>query len=94
MNTLHAVAEAILLTYKGEVSTEMWRNDGELNTLLERRILSRKDDAKYIRLTRLIKKRVKILRNEKSRLEVEEINDKASRRQGEQLYRLFKSHNI
>ena len=64
VNTLHAAAEAILPACKAEVSKEMWQNDGELNTLLKR-ILSRKDDAEYIRLTRLVKKRVKFLRNEK-----------------------------
>ena len=91
VNTLHAAAEAILPACKAEGSKEMWRNDGELNTLLKQRILSRKDDAEYIRLTRLVKKRVKFLRNEKIRLEAQEINDKATRRQVEQLYRLFKS---
>ena len=55
VNTLHAAAKAILPTCKAEVSKEMWRNDGELNTLLKQRILSRKEDAEYIRLTRLIK---------------------------------------
>ena len=54
----------------------MWRNDGELNTLLKQRLLSRKDDSEYIRLTRLVKKRVKFLRSEKIRLEAQEINDK------------------
>ena len=42
-------------------------------------------------MTRLIKKRVKFLRNEKIRFEAQEINNKASRKQVEQLYRLFKS---
>ena len=65
--------------------------DGELNTLLKQRILSRKDDAEHIRLIRLIKKRLKFLRNEKIRFEAQEINDKASRKEVEQLYRLFKS---
>ena len=40
-----------------------------------------------------MKKRVKYLRNKKLHLEAQEINDYASRRQVEKLYRSFKSEN-
>ena len=45
------------------------------------------------RLTRLIKKRVNILRNNKFAKEASEINEFASRRKVEELYRSFKSDN-
>ena len=72
---------------------ETWKNDEILNTLLNDRMILQKRTLEYTRLTRLIKKRVNILRNNKFAKEASEINEFASRRKVEELYRSFKSDN-
>lgn len=72
---------------------ETWKNDEILNKLLNDRMILQKRTLEYTRLTRLIKKRVNILRNNKFAKEASEINEFASRRKVEELYRSFKSDN-
>ena len=62
-------------------------------TSLLLRVNARKNNDEYIRLTKLLKNRVKYLRNKKLHLKAQEINDYASRRQVEKLYRSCKSEN-
>lgn len=70
---------------------QIWKNDKELNDLMKDRVkLGFKSDA-YKLVTKKIKKRVGILRNEKLKSEAEEVNDLASRREVEQLYKSIKN---
>ena len=72
---------------------ETWKNDSQLNKLLNERVVLQKNSVTYKRLSRLIKKRVNVLRNERISQEANEINEYANRRKIEDLYRSFKSDN-
>ena len=62
-----------------------------LNDLLKRRAQFDNQSLKHKISSKKIKKRVGQLRNEKLRIEAEEINDYASKRQVEELYRTIKA---
>ena len=70
---------------------ETWKKDSQLNKLLNERVVLQKNSVTYKRLSRLIKKRVNVLRNERISQEANEINEYANRRKIEDLYRSFKS---
>ena len=72
---------------------EIWKDDTEFNKLITLRHQFKVNDIKYKEVTRAIKKRVIHLRNEKLQREANEINENASRRQVEQLYRSMKDGN-
>ena len=72
---------------------EIWKEDAELNTLLEQRRNSN-SDHEHKDITREIKKRVKYLRNQKYEQEAKEINEHASKRDIEQLFRTFKAKKV
>ena len=52
-----------------------------------------KGDGEYKRVTGMIKKRVKFLRNEKLANKAKEVNEYANRKNVEELYRSFKADN-
>ena len=78
---------------------EIWKNDKELNILLNQRLETEKKSTEYKLLTKKIKTRVNLLRNYKLRQEAEQINEYANRKKVEELYRNMKSdgstfHNV
>ena len=76
---------------KTEKECELWKNDSLLNKLLAERAKAPSESSSYSIVTKMIKKRVSWLRNEKLREEAEEINEHASKREIEELFRSMKS---
>lgn len=74
-------------------SKDIWKDDIEFNNLISQRQNLHKDDIAYKKLTKAIKKRTTHLRNEKLQREAENINEYASRKQVEDLYRNMKIGN-
>ena len=72
-------------------NNESFKNDEQLNILLETRSSLPKGTFAYKKATKSIKKRVHYLRNQKLRQEAESINQHATRRQTEELFRQVKS---
>ena len=70
---------------------EIWKLDTEFNALLNQRKQHKFGTPQYKMLTKSIKKRIVRLRNEKLKREADEINEHASRRKVEELYRCIKS---
>ena len=71
--------------------TETWKNDDKLNAFLKERQSIEQKSETYKALTKKIKTRVKFLRNERLSLEANAINENATRRDVEELYRRMKS---
>ena len=69
----------------------MWRNDKDLNRLVDERSRFQKGSDLYIRHTKLIKKQVSKARNDYLKTYAEEINTLSSKKETEQLCRLFKN---
>jgi len=91
---LASAAESIVPKQKKKSNVnEMWKNDAILNSLLERRRATVNASEDYKTYTKLIKKRVLRLKNEKLEIEAQEINSFATKKQVENLYRSFKSDN-
>ena len=65
---------------------EIWKEDKELNKLLQNREVTEKHSNSYKRLSKEIRKRVNILKNMKLKQEADEINENASRREIAELY--------
>lgn len=76
---------------KAETTKEIWKDDELLNILLLERGKSQRGSQIYRTLTKKIKKRVNKLRNDKMKQEAEEINQFATNREVEELFRSFKS---
>lgn len=76
---------------KRQTVREIWKNDEEFNNLLQLRSTQNKNTADYNETTKKIKKRVRYLRNMKMAAEAQEIEQFATRKQIDQLYRTFKT---
>ena len=72
---------------------QLWKEDAELNSLLEERTTLSTTSHRHKEITKQIKRRVKRLRNEKLRVEADEVNNHANKRQIEELFRSIKSDN-
>ena len=88
-----AANETIPIKQKSEKNEEIFKNDKDLNTLLNSRSSLTKGTEAYKKATKLIKKRVQFIRNQKLRREAELINQHATRRETEELFRNMKSDN-
>ena len=94
INCLQKAAENTLPKKgKSRNGKEIWKNDKCLNNLLKERKSQKRDNQTFKTLTRQIKKRVRQLRNEKLAKEANEINELATNRKVQELYRSFKSDN-
>lgn len=82
--------ETIPIKQKSEKNEEIFKNDEPLNTLLNSRSSLTKGTEAYKKATKLIKKRVQFIRNQKLRREAELINQHATRRETEELFRNMK----
>ena len=88
-----AAKESIKVTKKQCTNNELWKNDALMNKLLvERKPLTR-NSFDYKRITKEIKTRVNQLRNEKLANEATKINEYATQKEVEQLYKSFKDEN-
>ena len=72
---------------------EMWKYDEYLNTLIDQRKQTTRNSVEFKNVTKQIKCRVKYLNNEKCSKEAASINEYATRRQIDELFRKFKSDN-
>ena len=72
---------------------ETWKDDEQLNQLINQRNEFQRGSDEYKVVTKAIKRRVNYLRNEKLEREANDLNEYASRREVEQLYSSFKSDN-
>ena len=76
---------------KCQRENEVWKNDKTLNKLLEARSKLTRNTQPYISVTKKVKKQVRFLCNEKIRVEAEEINNHATKREIEELFRNIKT---
>ena len=76
---------------KAEATKEIWKDDELMNILLLERGKSQRGSQIYRTLTKKIKKRVNKLCSDKLKQEAEEINQFATNREVEELFRSFKS---
>ena len=72
---------------------EIWKDDLELNILLDRRKLCGIGTGEFKNTTKLIKSRVRILKNEKFKQKAVEIDEYTKHHQVDELYKSFKSDN-
>ena len=94
IKTLNSAAQATLPNKrKNNKTNETWKDDIDLNALLSERSVTAHGSVDFKRLTKLIKRRVNHLRNEKIKAEADIINEHANRKEVEQLFRKFKSDN-
>ena len=89
--TLNTVAEATIPKVSKTITVETWKDDAELNSLLNDRHAYIMRSEEHRQLTKKIKKRVKHLRNERLQREAEEMNEFANRRKIEELYKKMKA---
>ena len=94
ISVMQTAAETTLPKLKHKNNNkQIWKNDTQLNDLLNQRDhLVRSSDA-FKLCTKEIKKRVKFLNNEKATKEANSINEYATRRKVDELFRQFKSDN-
>ena len=79
--------ETLSVKQRQNKTNEVFKSDHHLNRMLEERSTQTKDCEAYKSTTKKIKKHVKDIRNQKLRLDVEQINHHATRREIEELFR-------
>lgn len=84
-------AESLPIKQRNPNNNEIFKDDETLNKLLERRSMHSKGTQAHKSVTKMIKKRVKFIRNQKLLLEAEQINHHATRRETEELFRKMKA---
>ena len=81
-----------VLPNKNKISIrQVWKDDQDLNKLLEERSKTEKASIAYKKVTKSIKSRIRKLKNEKLRAEAEELNNYAEKREIERLFKSFKN---
>ena len=93
VKALNAAARISLPPKTVKCAQEIWKDDDELNRILQERSTLPRNSDQHKQLTKLIKKRVRYLRNQKMKTEADEINQYANKRQIENLFRAFKDDN-
>ena len=78
---------------KKNTDRQLWKNDAELNQLIQERTNLHIGSQQYKNITQNIKKRVNWLQNKKPRIEAEEINEYANNRQIKELFKSMKADN-
>ena len=86
----NAAAEVLPNQSKRNIK-QIWKDDKDLNNLLDERAKVVNASVEYQKITKLIKSRIRKLKNEKMRVEAEELNSYATKREIEALYKTFKS---
>ena len=90
VSSLKTAASEVLPNKTKTCIRQVWKDDQDLNSLLEERALTEKASIAYKKLTKSIKSRIMKLRNDKMRSEAEEINNFATKREIERLFKSFK----
>lgn len=90
---LQVAARKVLPSRKVNGEADLWKDDKEFNKLLNERMIIPRNSDKYKDITKLIKKRITHLRNQKLREEANSINENSTRREIEELYRKMKDGN-
>ena len=93
VHSLTTAASEVLPNKSKKKINQIWKDDGDLNKLLDERAKTDNGTNDYKKLTKLIKSRIRKLRNEKMRNEASELNEFATKREIEALYKTFKSDN-
>ena len=91
--TLNDIADATIPKVKRHETKQIWKEDKELNNLLNKRMKITTNTQDYKNLTKLIKKRVKDLRNQRLKDEADAINEFANKRKIEELFKKVKMDN-
>ena len=84
-------SETLPIKQKQNKDDEDFKNDEQLNILLNDRSSVLKGTEMYKKITKLIKKRIRFIKNQKLRREAEQINQHATRRETKELFRNIKS---
>lgn len=71
-------------------SKHIWKSDEELNSLLDNRSMHARQSERFKYLTTLIKKRIRKLRNDKLKQEAAELDEFATTKKLEAMYKSFK----
>lgn len=74
----------------GRQDNETWKNDPEFNRIIDSRQIVDKTSEAYKDLTKMLKNRIRFLRNERIKEEANTINSMSTRREVENLYKNFK----
>ena len=90
IDSLSEAAAVVLPKKDAPKVNQIWKNDAELNDLLQRRSIANTSSPEYKKLSKSIKSRVRKLKNEKMRKEAQDINTFATKREIESLYKSFK----
>ena len=91
VSTFESAASDTLPKRTKKESSRLWRDDIEMNELLEQRSNMNKGNFEFKLVSKQIKKRILKLRNMKLKQEAEEINSFANKRKIEEMYRAFKN---
>ena len=91
VSSLKTAASEVLPNKTKTCIRQVWKDDQDLNSLLEERALTEKASIAYKKLTKSIKSRIMKLRNDKMRSEADEINNFATKREIERLFKSFKN---
>ena len=94
VTALNNAALDVIPSKDKKFTKEIWKDDEIFNNLLSDRASVSKSTEEYKNITKLIKKRIRKLRNEKLSLEASNINKKANQREIEELYRNFKNNDL
>jgi len=94
LDTITTAADETLPEINKKECNELWKNDTELNKLVDDRYTMEKGGDVYIRQTKLIKKRARKLKNEFLKSYADEINNLSNQRKTEELCRSFKNNNV
>ena len=88
-----ATSTTLVNKIENKGTDEIWKNDKIINSLLETRKVFPRGSSTYKSLTKMLKARINKLKNEKLAKEALDLNQYASQKQVEHLYRTFKSDN-
>ena len=89
VESLNYSARNILPRKTRKVTRDIWKDDEEINNILQERSTLDRVSDQYKFLSKRIKKRIRHLRNDKLKAEAEELNKFANKRQVENLFRIF-----
>ena len=93
VKTLNNIADATIPKIQRRETKQIWKQDHELNNLLNERMKIAPNTQPYKNLTKLIKKRVKDIRNQRLKEEADAINEFANKRKIEELFKKVKMDN-
>lgn len=93
VDTITTAANETLPAINIKKRNELWKNDKELNRLVDERCTIERGSDRYKRQTNLIKKRARKVKNEFLKSYADEINNFSNKRKIEELCRSFKNDN-